>query len=296
MAYAQDSFSNQIDKFKKEDAARWKYLKAESDRQSALAEKVGDRDERYQRELAKAGTNVETLFKDSREDAERSRANFEEIKKIDPPPIRNNLVDADALRNGVFEIPDTNIWIFPPPDSVEVDDSEIWGVNADLAEFNIKRHDEGSGTGIGAVGVRPQEGILWFHYVPPTAGNLLVEPHLNFKGVVSIWIENHWYTTPAAALRVSAYLDLHQHYWDGQQTEIVVDEDRGGSTSVAYWVDKAPPLSKSLSVSAGVPVYIKIGVVIDYCYADAWDTEITCDFRTGADRRIRLDYIRLRLD
>lgn len=291
MKVKQDMY--QLEELKQEDSARWKYLKSESERQTALLKQQGDSEEQYKIQLAKAGMNVEALEKESSEEEERERRLFDEIKRVEPPPKRKKFPVADIINGGVFEIPDTNIWILPPADSVE-GNNENCGFNAALAEVNKKGRDKGDGWGIMATASGPpEECVLWFHYVPPRAGNLLVEPHIDFQGDVAIKAHDHLYTNTSAELKIWAYFDLFQHYWDGVQTAVVVDEYRTNSKT-AYWVDTSPSMSKSLSVSAGNPVYIKIGIVADY-HAHSSHAELSFDFRTGADRRIAVEYIRLNL-
>lgn len=293
MEIKSDSIMDKLKELKQEDLARWTYLKAESERQSSLLNRQEGSEDLYKSRIAKAGINIEALEYEERQEEEREGLLFDEIKKVDPPPKHHKIDVADIVNGGVFEIPDTNIWLLPPADSVE-GNNEHCGFNAALAEVNKKGRDKGDGWGIMAsASGPPEECVLWFHYVPPRAGNLLVEPHIDFQGDVSINAHDHWYTNTSARLKIWAYFDLFQHYWDGVQTATIVDEYRTNSKT-AYWVDTSPSMSKSLSVSAGTPVYIKIGIVAEY-HAHSSHAELAFDFRTGADRRIAVEYIRLNL-
>ena len=132
-----------------------------------------------------------------------------------------------------------------------------------------------------------------FYYFPPFSGELLVEPHVDFQGDVAVSAHDHWYTSTHAELRLKLHFDLFQHYWDGEQTATIINEHRHNS-SAAYWANNHRIMSKSLSVSAHDVVWIKLTTSL-FVKAQSSHAHVDCNFRTGANRRIRVEHIWLNL-
>ena len=132
-----------------------------------------------------------------------------------------------------------------------------------------------------------------FYYFPPFSGELLVEPHVDFQGDVAVSAHDHWYTSTHAELRLKLHFDLFQHYWDGEQTATIINEHRHNS-SAAYWANNHRIMSKSLSVSAHDVVWIKRTTSL-FVKAQSSHAHVDCNFRTGANRRIRVEHIWLNL-
>ncbi|GAA2391742.1 hypothetical protein GCM10010420_15040 [Streptomyces glaucosporus] len=120
-----------------------------------------------------------------------------------------------------------------------------------------------------------------------------MEPHVDFQGVVAVSAHDHFYTSTHAHLKLKMHFDLYQHYWDGRETYTIIDENRH-SSHAAYRADEHRVFSKSLGVSAGDIVWIKLTMELDG-EGRSDHARVDCDFRTGADNRIRVEHIRIRM-
>ncbi|MBL8341385.1 MAG: hypothetical protein JNL30_07935 [Rubrivivax sp.] len=277
----------QLKEFRQDDEAIWKYQAQEQRRQLEVLRKLGRSDEGFKASLAKAGINVQVLEEESAREAQQFRKAHEELGKIEPPPSRRGRKDPLLMQN-VAALAGSHTWIFPPAWE-GWGNAETCGLNLALGEVNIESHQTGDGWGLAAVAYGTQLCTLWFYYFPPRAGELLVEPHIDFQGNVAVSAHDHWYTSTHAELELKVHFDLFQHYWDGIETATVVDEHRHDS-SAAYWVDDHRVMSKSLSVSANDIVWIKLTTSL-YVVAHSSHAHVDCDFRTGANRRIRVEHI-----
>jgi len=289
-----DHFLAQLKEFREDDHAQWKHAEKEMQRQARILKEAGGSDEQFKAELKKAGINVTALEKDAKRDLEKQRRAFEELRKIEPPPARRGrktriLVDQIRLP----QLNDINTLIYPPA-QYSYGNTEDCGINLDLGEFNIKGDTTGDGWGWAATASPPPPTCtFWFYYFPPRAGELTVEPHVDFQGDVVISAHDHWYTSTHADLEVKLYFDLFQHYWDGEQSASIVNEHHQ-NVDKAYRVDDHRVMTKTLSVSANDVVWIKLTVSHQ---ADAHSSyaHVAYDFRTGSDRRIRVEYIRIHM-
>jgi hypothetical protein len=289
---ALDRFKAQLRGFREDDEARWKYEEKEVQRQSRILKETGATDEHFREELKKAGINVSALVKDSEYELERQKRAFEELRKIERPPLRRGQ-KARILLDQLIALPHAVDTLIYPPANEGWGDTEDCGLNLGLGEFNIKRDSTGDGWGIMAAAYPTHYCTLIFYFFPPRAGELTVEPHVDFQGDVAVNAHDHWYTSTHAELEIKLHFDLFQHYWDGEQTATIVDEHRH-SSSAAYWVDDHRVMAKTLSVSANDVVWIKLTLSL-HVVAHSSHAHVACDFRTGSDRRIRVEYIRIHM-
>jgi hypothetical protein len=281
----------QLEEFREDDEARWKYEADELERQSRIMKETGRTDAQFKEGLTKAGINVRALEEESDKEVERETRAHAELSKVDPPPVSRSPKDQLLLQQGAA-LAAAGGWIFPPARE-GWGNAEQCGFNLALGEINFERHSTGDGWGLQAVAYGTQYCTLWFYYFPTAAGDLLVEPHVDFQGDVAVSAHDHWYTSTHAELLIRLHFDLFQHYWDGEKTETIVDEHRHDS-STAYWVNDHHIMSKSLSVSANDIVWIKLTTSF-YIVAHSSHAHVDCNFRTGADRRIRAEHIRVNL-
>ncbi|MGH8524469.1 MAG: hypothetical protein ACREXY_09705 [Gammaproteobacteria bacterium] len=279
----------QLREFREDDEAQWKYEATELERQLRVRREAGRGDAEFKEELAKAGINVSALEQEAEKEAEREKRAHAELKKIHPPPARRGRKEAIAVEQAAA-LADTATWIFPPAYDAW-GNAEDCGFNLALGEINTLRDMTGDGWGLEARAYTTQYCTLWFYYYPRAAGDLRIEPHVDFQGSVAVSAHDHWYTSTHAELLLRLHFDLFQHYWDGEQTATIIDEHRHNS-SAAYWVDDHHILSKTLSVSAHDIVWIKLKTSL-YVVAHSSHAHVECDFRTGADRRIRAEHIRV---
>jgi hypothetical protein len=282
-----ERFQAQLKEFRAAAEARWKYEAQEIERQQRILKGTGRTDEQMKEELKKAGINVAVLEEESEKEAKRLKQAHEELRKIAPPPQRRNHKEPIILQQ-VAALAGAHTWLFPPAYE-GWGNTESCGFNLGLGEFNIESHQTGDGWGLEARAYGTQYCTLWFYYFPPAAGDLLVEPHVDFQGDVAVSAHDHWYTSTHAQLRLKLHFDLYQHYWDGEQSATIIDEHRH-SSSTAYWVDDHRIMSKTLSVSANDVVWIKLTLSL-YVVAHSSHAHVDCNFRTGATRRIRVEHI-----
>lgn len=280
----------QLREFREDDEAQWKYEANELERQLRALKEAERTDAEFKEELSNSGINVSVLEQESKREVERQRHAHAELKKVHPPPAIRGRKEQIAVEQAAA-LADTALWIFPPAYDAW-GNAEDCGFNLALGEINTARDMTGDGWGLQAVAYSTQYCTLWFYYYPRTAGDLLVEPHVDFQGDVAISAHDHWYTSTHAELKLQLHFDLFQHYWDGEQTATIIDEHRHAS-SAAYWVNDHHIMSKTLSVSANDIVWIKLKTSL-YVVAHSSHAHVDCDFRTGADRRIRAEHIRVR--
>ena len=293
-----DYFRAQLKEFREDDEARWKYEAEEHQRQMRILEGMRRTDEEVKAEFKKAGINVSVLEEEDRKSEKLLEEAHEKLLEIGPPPARRGRKEqimtqyVDALV-GHRQIPSHTLctWVYPPAFDAW-GDTEACGFNLDLGEINTELHAKGSGWS-GGIEYSPRYCTLWFYYFPPSSGELLVRPYVDFQGNVAISADDKWYTKTHAKLRLRLHFDLYQHYWDGEQTATIVDEHRHNS-SAAYWVDEKPSMSKTLGVSANDIVWIKLTTSLSGG-AQSNRARVDCDFRTGtgADRRIKVEGIRV---
>jgi len=289
-----DYFLAQLKGFREDDQAQWKYQEQELQRQQRILKEAGSSDEQFKEELKKAGVNVKALEDESNAELEKQKRVFEELRKIAPPPRRRGQRSRILLDQSIaLPFNDINTVIYPPAQD-GWGNAESCGLNINLGEFNIKGEDTGSGWGIMATASPPPATCtLMFYYFPPRAGELTVEPHVDFQGDVVLNAHDHWYTSTWADLDLKLHFDLFQHYWDGEQIATIINEHHQ-NVKKAYWVDDHRVLSKTLSVSANTVVWIKL--MISYHHnAHSSHAHVAYDFRTGSDRRIRVESIRIHM-
>jgi len=289
-----DKLQAQLKTFREEDEARWRYEAEELKRQNQIFDEFGRSDEEGKVALKKAGIDVRVLEDESSKAVKQMEQSHKELLAIEPPPVHSNHKQ-QALLNFVSsyrpEISLTNYRCdyFYPPFQDAWGNSEDCGFNLGLGEMNIAENSTGDGWGLSARGYSWRYCTLWYVFFPPVAGDILVEPHVDFQGQVAISAHDHWYTNTEAKLKINLLFDLYQHYWDGEETAVIIDENRTDS-STAYWVNNHKVMSKTLSVSAHDPVYIKLTVAY-YVVAHSSHATVDFDFRTGAERRIRAEHI-----
>lgn len=286
-----ERFREQLKEFHEDDDARWKYEEKEIQRQLRLQQAVGSSDENFKEELKRAGINVSALEEDSDKELEKQKRAFAELRKIARPPQRRGLKHRIIL-DQIVALDEINTLIYPPA-SEGWGNTEECGLNLGLGEFNLKRDQTGDGWGLTAASYPAQYCTLIFYYFPPRAGELTVEPHVDFQGDVALSAHDHWYTSTHAELELKLHFDLFQHYWDGEQTAVIIDEHHQ-NVNKAYWVDDNRVMSKTLSVSANDPVWIKLTCSLRVV-AHSSHAHVACDFRTGSERRIRVEYIRIHI-
>lgn len=288
--------TKQLKKFRAEDEAHWRYEEEEVKRQNQIFSEYGRTDKDSKTALEGAGIKLRALEEESSEVVKKLKKSHKELLKIDPPPTRSH-TKQQVLLNYISSFGADNIWTnnrcdwFYPPVQDAWGNSEDCGFNIDLGEINIAEHSTGDGWGIAAKAYSWRYCTLWYVFFPPVAGDISIEPHVSFQGNVAISAHDHWYTNTDAELKMKLHFDLYQHYWDGEETTNIINEHRTDS-STAYWVNETRVMSKSLSVSANDPVYIKLTVAY-FVKAHSSHAEVDFNFREGAERRIRLERIRI---
>jgi hypothetical protein len=281
----------QLKEFRQDDEARWAYEAQEIARQTRVLNDNGRSDPQFKEELRRAGIDVSALEEQSSRLRELETKAHKELFKVEPPPPRRGRKDAMLLQQ-VASLAHTRTWLFPPAYE-GWGNAEQCGFNLPLGEINTESHKTGDGWGLQAVAYGTEYCTLWFYYFPPESGDLLVQPHVDFQGSVAISAHDHWYTSTHAEILIKLHYDLYQHYWDGEETATIVNEHRHDS-STAYWVDNHRVVSKSLSVSANDIVWIKL-TVSKFVMAHSSHAYADCDFRSDANRRIRVEHVWLNL-
>jgi hypothetical protein len=262
--------------------ARLKMVKRE---QRAL----GLTDSVVQRELISVGVDVKSLLKDTAAEEKELRKTHKRFLALVRPPI----LPGDL----VLEIPpDPNVFDVRPPaiqgfGGASFSDAAC-GFNLALGETNLFVSEQGDGWGWQATAGSPGISTLVFLFTPPRAGNILVDAYVDFKGQFAISAHDHWYTNTDADITLSVSSRLFQHYWEFGPGETIIDEHRTSSSNSA-WVDRLVKLSYSTSVSANDSVLIFVEVVLD-TNAHSSHAKVDVDFKTGAERRIKVPLIQIR--
>jgi hypothetical protein len=240
-----------------------------------------------QKELKAIGVDVKALLKNTAAEARELQTLHKKfLAKVRPP-----MVPGDR----VFEVPDPNTFDVKPP---AVDGFGTYcaglgrGLNLALGEMNLLVSKQGDGWGLQATAGGPCLTTLVFQFTPPIAGNILVNAYVDFKGQFALSAHDHWYTSTRADITLSVSSRLYQHYWEFGPSETLIDEHRTNSSN-ANWVDRLAKLSYTTSVSANDTVLIFVEVLLDTT-AHSSHAKVDLDFKTGAERRIRVPLIKVR--
>jgi hypothetical protein len=250
---------------------------------------LGLTDRAVQGELKTLGLDVKALLHHTAAEEKALRnvhKRFLALKR--PPRLPGDLV---------FQIPpDPDVFDVRPPavqgfGGGSFSDAEC-GFNLALGEMNLLVSQQGSGWGLQATAGSPGVSTLVFHFTPPRAGNVLVDAYVDLQGQFAISAHDHWYTNTNADITLRVSSRLYQHYWEFGPSETLIDEHRTSSSNAA-WIDRLVNLSYSTSVSAHDSVLIFVEVVLDTS-AHSSHAKVDVDFKTGAERYIRVPVIRLR--
>ena len=285
----QERFQAQLKEFREDDEARWKYEAEELQRQARILEGLMDRtDEEVKAELKKAGINVNVLEEEFEKSAKQVEEAHKELLKIEPPPPKRGRKE-QIMMEYVAARASHCTWLYPPA-YAGWGNAETCGFNLGLGEINTRCHQQGSGW-YGWSSSGHQHCTLWFYYFPPSSGDLVVRPHVDFQGQVNVSAHDLWYLSCHAELQLRLHFDLYQYYWDGEQTATIIDEHRHNSFT-GYFVNDHRVMEKNMSVAAGDIVWIKLTSSLD-CRARSLLGSVFCDFRTGAARRIKVEHIQV---
>ena len=289
-----DKYLSQLKEFQQDDEARWKYEAEQRQQQLRLRQELGRSEKQVKAGMEQAGINVQVLEEESKKSARQLEKLHQELLKIGPPPGRSGRKDAILLQADTA-LTSLGTWLFPPAYQ-GWGDAEKCGFNLALGEINNELHSSGAGGSWGweAFGTIPQHCTLWFYYFPPQNGELLVQPHVDFQGSVAMSADDHWYTSTEAELHLDLYFDLYQHYWDGGLTDHIISEHLTDS-SKSFFLNDHHIMTKTMSVSAHDIVWIKLTTILDG-WGKSDDARVDYDFRTGSDRRIRVEHIWVNLD
>jgi len=249
---------------------------------------LGLTDAVVQRELKAIGVDVKALLKDTAaEEKELQKVHKKFLGLVRPTRVPGNLV---------LEIPpDPNVFDVKPPavDGFGTNCSALArGLNLALGEMNLLLSEQGDGWGWQATAGSPCLTTLVFQFAPPRAGNILVDAYVDFKGQFALSAHDHWYTSTRADITLSVSSRLYQHYWEFGTGETLIDEHRTDSSN-SGWIDRLVKLSYSTSVSANDTVLIFVEVALD-TNAHSSHAKVDVDFKTGAERRIRVPLIQMR--
>lgn len=240
------------------------------------------------RELKAIGVDVKALLKETAAEKKGLQQTHKKFLTLVRPPI----LPGDL----VFEIPpDPNLFEVRPPalDGFGTGCSGLdRGLNLALGEMNLKLSQQGDGWGWQATAGSPCLTTLVFRFIPPRAGNVLVNAYVDFKGQFAISAHDHWYTNTNADITLSVSSRLYQHYWELGPSETLIDEHRTSSSNSA-WVNRMVKLSYSTTVSANDAVLIFVEVLLD-TNAHSSHAKVDVDFKTGAERYIRVPLIQMR--
>ena len=249
---------------------------------------LGLTDTVVQRELKAIGVDVKTLLKNTAADAkELQKFHKKLLALVRPPRVPGDLI---------LEIPpDPNVFNvkLPAVEGFGTNCSGLdRGLNLALGEMNLLLSEQGDGWGWQATAGSPCLTTLVFQFSPPRAGNILVDAYVDFKGQFALSAHDHWYTSTSADITLSVSSRLYQHYWEFGPSETLIDEHRTDSSN-SGWIDRLVKLSYSTSVSANDTVLIFVEVVLD-TNAHSSHAKVDVDFKTGAERRIRVPLIQMR--
>ena len=248
---------------------------------------LGLTDAVVQKELKAVGFDVKALLKDTAAEARELQEMHKKFLALLQPP--------KAPGDRVIEVPDPNLFNVRPP---AVDGFGTYcaamgrGLNLAIGEMNLLVSKQGDGWGLKATAGGPCLTTLVFQFTPPIAGNIMVDAYVDFKGQFALSAHDHWYTSTRADITLSVSSRLYQHYWEYGPSETLIDEHRTGSSNSA-WVDRLVKLSYTTSVSANDTVLIFVEVSLDTT-AHSSHAKVDVDFKTGAERRIKVPVIRVR--
>ena len=249
---------------------------------------VGQTDADVQRELKAIGVDVKALLTETAAEAKALPQVHKKLLALVRPPILPG--------DGVLEIPpDPNVFDVTPP-AIEGFGTNCAGLdrglNLALGEANLLVSEQGDGWGWQATAGSACLTTLVFAFTPPRAGNLLVDAFVNCTGQFALSAHDHWYTSTRADIVLRVSSRLFQHYWEFGPSVTLIDEHRTDSSN-SGWVDQLVRLSYSTSVSAQDTVLLFVEIVLD-ANAHSSHAKVDVDFKTGAERRIRVPLIRLR--
>jgi hypothetical protein len=245
-------------------------------------------DEGVQKELKAIGVDVKSLLKDTAaEEKELKKMHKRFLALVRPPILPGDLV---------FDIPpDPNVFDVKPPavDGFGTNCPGLdRGLNLALGEMNLLVSEQGDGWGWQATAGSSCRTTLVFQFTPPREGNVLVDAYVDFTGQFALSAHDHWYTSTSADIVLSVSSRLYQHYWEFGPSVTLIDEHRTSSSN-SDWVDQQVKLSYSTSVSANNTVLIFVEVVLD-TNAHSSHAKVDVDFKTGAERRIKVPLIQIR--
>ncbi len=258
----------QLEQLRRDIQYRQARLEADRRRAAEFAEKLRQLTEQRDLEtLRKTGLDPDKVEVHTKEEIQLLRQDFEEFKKSPPPEGLGQRRERDrVLRQAVAIQADARTWLYPPAYACEPGSGGPDVVcYPPEAKINMKDYSSGLGGGWGCT-AHGAGGLnwagLWFLYWPPANGNLYVTPYVDIQGTVYVNAHDHWYTCTHAELRLKLWCNLYQFYWDSWTSVVVVNEHRH-SSKASYWVDDTYTLPKSITVTAGTPVWI-------YLQADLW--------------------------
>jgi hypothetical protein len=241
-----------------------------------------------QKLLKKMGADVRSLLKETAAKEQELRETHKTYLEFERPPILPG--------EFVLEIPpDPNVFDVTPP-AIEGFGTHCTGIdrgfNLALGETNFQVSEQGEGWGWQATAGSPCLTTLVFQFTPPRAGSVLVDAYVDFKGQFAISAHDHWYTNTNADLVLSVSSRLFQHYWEFGPSVTLLDEHRTDSSN-SGWVDQIEKLSYTTSLSANDTVLILVEIELEVS-AHSSHARVDVDFKTGAERRIRVPVIRFR--
>jgi len=275
----------QIRKYQKSTAAHQKAKQARHVRQSRA---LGRSDKEMQKLLKTMGADVQSLLKETAaKERELREAHKTYLAFVRPPILPGELV---------LEIPpDPNVFDVKPP-AIDGFGTHCLGIdrgfNLALGETNFQWSEQGDGWGWQATAGSPCLTTLVFQFTPPRAGNVLVDAYVDFKGQFAISAHDHWYTNTNADLTLRVSSRLYQHYWEFGPSATLLDEHRTDSSN-SGWVDRIEKLSYTTSVSANDTVLVFVEIELQVS-AHSSHARVDVDFKTGAERRIRVPVIQVR--
>lgn len=241
-----------------------------------------------QKELKAIGVDVKALLKDTAaEEKELQKTHKTFLALVRPPILPGDLA--------LVIPPDPNVFNVRPP-AIEgfgggSFNLEACGFNLALGETNLLARKKGSGWSDTHPNLRGVSTLV-FQFTPPRAGNILVDAYVDFKGQFAISAHGHWYTVTSASIWLEASSRLYQHYWESGPSVTLIDEGRFHSSN-SGWIDQLVKLSYSTSVSANNTVLLFVEVILD-ASAHSSHARVDVDFRTGAERRIKVPRIQVR--
>lgn len=248
---------------------------------------LGLTDKGEQKRLKAMGVDVKALLKETAAEERQLQQMHKKFLALLQPP--------KAPGDRVIEVPDPNVFKIKPPavDGYGTHCSGLGrGLNLALGEMNLIVNEQGDGWGLQATAGGPCFTTLVFEFTPPTAGNIMVDAYVDFKGQFALSAHDHWYTSTSADITLSVSSRLYQHYWEYGPSETLIDEHRTSSSN-SGWIDRLVRLSYTTSVSANDTVLFFVEVALD-TNAHSSHAKVDVDFKTGAERRIKVPLIKVR--